>query len=192
MPRHRRPKVPYTLLPGHFPHFPKADLRAIIRGADEMILTGGRTLLSKLLKGSKDQYLLKLNLDQSRVYGYFSELTIADIQQRVDWVIANDYLRLEYDRHLPLLVHAPTGWAICKDVRVEEFMEEFDQLIKTQQRPYNISYLKDRDRGMITQLIQTVADSGDPKYIPVLEDWILVDYKKVRQMLRNAIRKLQQ
>lgn len=34
---------------------PEADIRAILRAADELIATGGRTLLAKILKGSREK-----------------------------------------------------------------------------------------------------------------------------------------
>jgi hypothetical protein len=40
-------------------------------GADDLIMSGGRALLAKILAGSKDKKLLELELDTSPVYGAF-------------------------------------------------------------------------------------------------------------------------
>lgn len=45
------------------------EIKAILRGADHIIATGGRSLLAKILKGSKDKNLIKYGLDNSPVYG---------------------------------------------------------------------------------------------------------------------------
>ncbi|MGJ7923056.1 RQC domain-containing protein [Neobacillus sp. LXY-4] len=43
----------------------------ILRAADEIIGQGGRTLLAKILKGSREKKVLQLELDQCPVYGWF-------------------------------------------------------------------------------------------------------------------------
>jgi|GEM_PF-1873399 len=58
-------RVSYRLDSKGIKSLPVEDIRAIIRGADEMILSGGRNLLVKVLKGSKAKKVLELELDQS-------------------------------------------------------------------------------------------------------------------------------
>ena len=41
------------------------EIAIILRGADEIIMQGGRSLLAKILKGSKEMKLQELNLDQT-------------------------------------------------------------------------------------------------------------------------------
>jgi len=53
-----------------------------------------------------------------------------------------------------------------------------------------MSYLKDRNRGMIMLLLDKVEATGDPKYIPLLEAWQQIDYKKVRQRIRQVVNHL--
>lgn len=48
---------------------PRPELLAILQAADEIIAAGGRTLLSKILKGSKEKNLLELGLDITPAYG---------------------------------------------------------------------------------------------------------------------------
>ena len=52
---------------------------------------------------------------------------------------------------------------------------------------YDMTYLKDRNRGMILLLLDKVEASGDRKYIPILEAWAEIDYKKVRRRIRGVI-----
>lgn len=47
------------------------EIKAILRAADELIATGGRNMLAKILKGSKDKKVLEHGLDQCPVYGYY-------------------------------------------------------------------------------------------------------------------------
>lgn len=105
---------------------PSADeLKCILRAADEIIFTAGRDMLAKILKGSKDKKVLAHNLDQSPVYGCFSDRTLDDILRMIDWTIGSRYLAIEYDGRLPLIVFAPKGWEYYKPI----YSDELHQLI---------------------------------------------------------------
>ena len=75
----RKSKVQYQLndLQGQTAPLEK-DIRNILRAADEIIFVAGRTMLSKILKGSKDKKLLEKGLDHCPSYGYYKQLSIED------------------------------------------------------------------------------------------------------------------
>ncbi len=50
----RKPKVSYSLDGSGISNLMDQEIEAILRAADELIATGGRSMLSKILKGSKD------------------------------------------------------------------------------------------------------------------------------------------
>ncbi|MCB0034036.1 MAG: hypothetical protein KDE51_08460 [Anaerolineales bacterium] len=192
MSRKKYSRVRYTLDAGEITALPSHELAAVLRAADELIMTGGRSLLTKILKGSRDKKLLTLNLDQSPMYGYYSHLTLADIQKRVDWVILEGYLAIEYELSIPLLRYTTKGWAIERETFARELFAGFDQLLASGATDFDMLYLKDRARDMIMILLDMIEESGDPKYIPVLEAWAAVDYKKVRQRIAQVIESLSQ
>ncbi len=152
-----------------------------------MIAQGGRSLLVKVLKGSQAKEVLDLELNHCPVYGYYRNLSDEDVLARIDWVIINGYLRIEYDYRLPLLTYTGAGWKIEKETISDELLEGFDQLLANGQRPYDMSFLKDRNRDLIWLLLDKIEKRGDPKYIPALEDWYLIDYKKVKERIRQVI-----
>jgi hypothetical protein len=189
-------RIPYRLDPGKVRFLPLEDIRAILRGADDLIMRGGRTLLTKILKGSRIKDLLEKELDKNPVYGFYRDLTEDEILHRIDWVIHKDFLRIEYDYRLPLLVFSPSGWAIEQETYAEELLAGFDRLIR-QGPPFDMVYLKDRQGGVIMSLLEKVEASRSPDYIPVLEAWKSLDCKKVRARigevlvrLRTAIREV--
>ncbi|WP_312093628.1 hypothetical protein [Niallia sp.] len=51
----------------------------------------------------------------------------------------------------------------------------------------DMSYLKDRNRNKILLLLEEVKESGDQSFIPYLELWAEVDYKKVREEIQTTI-----
>lgn len=171
------------------------DIRIILRGADEFIATAGRNMLCKILKGSRERKLLELGLDACPIYGHFTHLPMAEVQAMVDWTILNGYLRIDYNWRMPTLVYTAVGWEIERETFAKELLGEFDAMIEAQQdadQPhFDMLYLKDRARDMIMLLLDLVEESGDAKYIPLLQAWKQVDYKKVQQRINQVIRTIE-
>jgi RQC domain len=166
---------------------PPEEIRAILRAADDLIMRGGRTLLVKILRGSRAKEVLRWSLDQSPAYGFYKQRTDDEVLARVDWLIRNGYLLIEYDGRLPLLIYTPAGWAIERETLSDELLRDLDQTLSGGQQPIDMTHLKDRNREMIWRSLDKIEASGDPRYIPALEAWALIDYKKVRQRIRTVI-----
>ena len=166
------------------------DLKAVLRGADDIIAQGGRTLLMRILRGSANKDVLGRGLDKSPVYGYFRGLSDDDTLARIDWAILNGYLRIEHSDRLPLLVYTQKGWEIERVQYANELLDGINTMLR-HGPPYNMAHLKDRDRGMILLLLDNIAATGDPKFIPALEAWKKVDHKKVQQRIRQVIKRLE-
>ncbi|MNI52264.1 RQC domain protein [compost metagenome] len=171
---------------------PDPELRAILRAADEIIAEGGRTLLSKILKGSKDRKLLELGLDRNPSYGYYKDLTLDQVMDKVDQMILTGFLETEDNGRYPTIVFTRYGWAIERERRAEEFLQEWDRWLENNITPLNMEYLKDRNRGMIFLFLYKILCSRNQKYILFLALWERVDYKKVQAEIRNVIKALKQ
>lgn len=168
---------------------PEADLHAVLRGADDLITQGGRTLLKRLLRGSRNKDILARGLECSPVYGYFKDLSDEETLARIDWTILNGYLRVEHFGRLPLLVYTQKGWEIERENYADELLAGFDKQIQDGP-PFDMEYLKDRDRPMILRLLDKVEATKDPRYVPLLAAWKTNDYKKVQIRIREVIRRL--
>ncbi|MCL6477944.1 MAG: RQC domain protein [Peptococcaceae bacterium] len=165
---------------------PFEEIKAILRGADDLIATGGRNLLAKILKGSKDKKVLEHGLDKSPVYGFYKELKIEDITARIDWLIKKEYLRIEYFGGLPMIVYTDKGWEIERDTYSDELLEKLRSLIPGGDYSF-VNELKDRNRGMILLLLDKIRETGDRGFIPLLRAWREIDYKKVRKEISGVI-----
>ena len=185
-------RVRYRLDAKDITALPLDEIAAILRGADDLIMSGGRSMLVKILKGSRDKKLLDLHLDESPVYGYYNHLTMDEISARVDWVILNGYIRIEYDYRLPLLCYTAKGWEIERETFARELLHGFDERLAADQHAFDMTYLKDSPRDMIFLLLEMVEKTEDPKYIPLLAAWAQVDYKKVRKRIRQVVDRLRQ
>lgn len=184
-PNMRRKPQPTLHLDPTIKSLPMADIRAILRGADPLIGIGGRSLLTKILKGSHSKDVLSHGLDSNPSHGYYKGLTPEEVLARIDWTILNGYLYVEYAGQLPMLVYTPAGWMIEQETYADEIMAGFDDLLAINERPYDMLYLKDRHRGMIFRVLEKIQESGDRKYLPILEDWALVDCKKAKEEIHR-------
>ena len=179
-------RVPYRLDSKGIKELPFNEIKAILRAADPLIMSGGRNMLAKILKGSKEKKLLELQLDKSPVYGFFKELTIKDILAKIDWSIENHYLEIRYDYRLPLLAFTEKGWDIEKDTYAEELLEKLESVLDSKDYTF-VMELKDRDREMILLLLSKIQSTGDRRFIPLLKAWAEIDYKKVRKKINRVI-----
>ena len=182
-------RVEYRLQPRGVRNLPDEDLRAILRGADPLVMRGGRTLLCKILRGSRAKRVVELGLDRLPVHGYYRGLPEDEVLARIDWTIVQGYLDLRYDYRLPLLVFTPTGWEIEKETYARELVAGFDVLLAAGP-PFDMAYLKDRNRGLIMRVLDLVSESGDARYVPLLEAWATADYRKVRERITQVVRGL--
>jgi hypothetical protein len=185
-------RVRYNLDAKNIKQLPQDELVKILRAADPLIMCGGRTLLAKVLKGSKEKKILELNLNTNPAYGYFKDISIEEITAKIDWTILRGFLTIEYDYRLPLLVYTPLGWEIEKDTYSDELLKGFDDMLESGHKNFDMIYLKDRNRQMINMLLDKVQATQDRKYIPILEAWAKIDYKKIQKRIRAMINKLEQ
>ena len=173
-------------------HLSSADLVAILRAADPLIMSGGRTLLSKILKGSHCRKIIDLKLDASPAFGYFKQLDYMEILARIDWAIVNRYLAIEYSGRLPLLSYTPRGWEIEKDTYSSELLMILKAIADRKSNAEDVSFLKDKNRSLIFLLLDKIASSKDPAYICVLRQWERIEFKKVRQRIQQVIQAIHQ
>lgn len=163
------------------------EIKVILRAADEIIARGGRTLLAKILKGSKEKKVLQLGLNSCPVYGYFESEKLDEIIQKIDWLIDYDFLDIEYNGKLPMIIFTERGWRIESDQYTDELLNEWQEWLKDGKQNPDMTYLKDRNREMILLFLQKIKELGDQAFIPYLRLWEKVDYKKVRVEIRKTI-----
>ena len=72
----------------------------------------------------------------------------------------------------------------------DEHLRHIDQALSSRRQPLDMSNLKDRNREVIWRLLEKIEASGDLRYIPALEAWEPIDYRKVRAKIRSVIRSL--
>lgn len=168
------------------------EIKTILKTADGIIAQGGRTLLAKILKGSREKKLLVLGMDNNPGYGFYKDEKLDDITKKINWMIANDFLELEKFGKLPLIVFTDRGWLIQSYQYADKLIYDWEEWIKQGKKNPDMNYLKDRNRQMILLMLEKIKESVNKEFIPYLQLWEEIDYKKVRAAIRQTIRVLEE
>lgn len=171
-------RVPVILDAGEIKDLPQEDIRMILRGADELISTGGRSMLAKILKGSKDKKIFEYKLNECPAYGYYQDMKLDDISKCIDWMIKKDYLRIEYDYRLPLLVFSEKGWQIEKETFAQELYQRICLDVKGNKARV-IFEMKEVNRQVVMCVLDKIEKDGTKEFLSYLEAWKMLEVKKV-------------
>ena len=182
-------RVPVSLDAGEIKDLPQEDIRMILRGADELISTGGRSMLAKILKGSKDKKIFEYKLNECPAYGYYQDMKLDDISKCIDWMIKKDYLRIEYDYRLPLLVFFEKGWQIEKETFAQEIYQRMCLDVK-ENKARVIFEMKEVNRQVVMRVLDKIEKDGTEEFLPYLEAWKMLEVKKVAARIAEVENKI--
>lgn len=182
-------RVPVVLDAGEIKDLPQEDIRMILRGADELISTGGRSMLAKILKGSKDKTIFKYKLNECPAYGYYQDMKLDDISKCIDWMIKEDYLRIEYDYRLPLLVFSEKGWQIEKETFAQELYQRM--CLDVEEKKARVIFeMKEVNRQVVMCVLDKIEKDGTKEFLPYLEAWKMLEVKKVAARIAEVENKI--
>ena len=171
-------RVPVILDAGEIKDLPQEDIRMILRGADELISTGGRSMLAKILKGSKDKKIFEHKLNECPAYGYYQDMKLDDIAKCIDWMIKKDYLRIEYDYRLPLLVFSEKGWQIERETFAQELYQRI--CLDVEEKKARVIFeMKEVNRQVVMRVLDKIEKDGTKEFLSYLEAWKMLEVKKV-------------
>ena len=182
-------RVPVILDAGEIKDLPQEDIRMILRGADELISTGGRSMLAKILKGSKDKKIFEYKLNECPAYGYYQDMKLDDLSKCIDWMIKKDYLRIEYDYRLPLLVFSEKGWQIEKETFAQEIYQRMCLDVK-ENKARVIFEMKEVNRQVVMRVLDKIEKDGTEEFLPYLEAWKMLEVKKVAARIAEVENKI--
>ncbi len=182
-------RVPVVLDTGEIKDLPQEDIRMILRGADELISTGGRSMLAKILKGSKDKKIFEYKLNECPAYGYYQDMKLDDISKCIDWMIKKDYLRIEYDYRLPLLVFSEKGWQIEKETFAQELYQRM--CLDVEEKKARVLFeMKEVNRQVVMCVLDKIEKDGTKEFLPYLEAWKMLEVKKVAARIAEVEKKI--
>lgn len=182
-------RVPVSLDAGEIKDLPQEDIRMILRGADKLISTGGRSMLAKILKGSKDKKIFEYKLNECPAYGYYQDMKLDDISKCIDWMIKKDYLRIEYDYRLPLLVFSEKGWQIEKETFAQELYQRM--CLDVEEKKARVLFeMKEVNRQVVMCVLDKIEKDGTEEFLPYLEAWKMLEVKKVAARIAEVEKKI--
>lgn len=182
-------RVPVSLDAGEIKDLPQEDIRMILRGADELISTGGRSMLAKILKGSKDKRIFEYKLNECPAYGYYQDMKLDDISKCIDWMIKKDYLRIEYDYRLPLLVFSEKGWQLEKETFAQELYQRM--CLDVEEKKARVIFeMKEVNRQVVMCVLDKIEKEGTEEFLPYLEAWKMLEVKKVAARISEVENKI--
>ena len=171
-------RVPVVLDAGEIKDLPQEDIQMILRGTDELISTGGRSMLAKMLKGSKDKKIFEYKLNECPAYGYYQNMKLDDISKCIDWMIKEDYLRIEYDYRLPLLAFSEKGWQIEKETFAQELYQRM--CLDVEEKKARVIFeMKEVNRQVVLRVLDKIEAEGTDEFLACLEAWRRMEVKKV-------------
>jgi superfamily II DNA helicase RecQ len=165
--RRRRAPIHVTLvLPAEAPTQDEID--AVLMATDSILGEAGRTGVTLILNGSRSKKALEWEWDQLDDYGRLQHLTADQIGRKVDGCIHYGWLRIEYDRHIPLLYHTARGWK-----RVWPRLETINREIK---------FL----------VLDKIAEEARADLVPLLRAWFPHEIRAVRTAINRTLQALGQ
>jgi len=163
------------------------EFKIILMAADSIIpINAGRRYLVQLLKGSKTQVMFRNNADKSKYYGSLSHYSLDEIQKQVDWLIVNNWLRLEQEWKTPHVIHSPPGWELVKQIWVEELLK----MMKTSCEKF-FKEITDINPQIKYLLLDTIAEKSIREMVPILKEWQKSASRKLNAKIEFTLMKIQ-
>ena len=182
-------RIPVVLDTGNVKELSQEDIKMILRAADMCIMKAGRNMLAKILKGSKDKKVLELKLNECPAYGYYQDMKLDDISKCIDWMIKEDYLRIEYDYRLPLLVFSEKGWQIEKETFAQELYQRM--CLDVEEKKARVIFeMKEVNRQVVMCVLDKIEKEGTEEFLPYLEAWKMLEVKKVAARIAEVEKKI--
>jgi len=191
MSRRRDQRVPVHLDASGIESLPFPEIKVIMRGAEDLIAQGGRTLLCKILKGSRDKDVSQRGLDANPAWGFYRDLASDEVMARIDWTILNGYLQIEYFDRLPLLTYTPAGLDIEIDSITDEFLARMRKMAGTEADLQFLDARRDTPRPTLWKLLEKIEATGDRALVPVLKMWADRAPKKIRARINTLVATLE-
>ena len=173
------------------------DRRAILGVCDHLIDAAGRTTLALALRGSRAQRVVRYRVDQARGYGFYAGASEADVLARIDALIAEGILRIEYRDGFPLLGYTNPGLELAKRYAAEEWLGRLRSRVQpvangsALELPWLMAEMPERNLDTVRLLTDLVAREADIAWLPLLRAWQAAETRRVQGWLAPIIATLE-
>lgn len=174
------------------------DRRAILSVCDNLIAIAGRTTLAMALRGSRAKRVLQYHVDQARGYGFYAGVPEAEVLARIDALIAEGVLCLEYRDGFPLLGYTERGLELAMRYAAEEWLAALRSRVQpvadgaALELPPVMAAIQNRNQNTVLLLVDLVAREADTSWLPLLRAWAAIETRRVRGRLAPIVAALEQ
>ncbi len=165
------------------------DIKAFLRGADDVVLNGGPDLLIKLLKGSDDRQIKECYLNKTPSYGYCRHLTTEEITNKVNWLIRNGFLEVRNENQIQTLAFTKKGWQVERNTFADEVLEKLEIALKIGNYRC-VNYLKSLNTSVLITLLEKIKITKDRRFIPLLNAWKEIEDEQLLYAIKAVITSL--
>ena len=117
------------------------------------------------------------------------DIMLDDITKCIDWMIKEDYLRIEYDYRLPLLVFSEKGWQIEKETLAQELYQRM--CLDVEEKKARVIFeMKEVNRQVVMRVLDKIEKEGTEEFLPYLEAWKMLEVKKVAARIAEVENKI--
>jgi hypothetical protein len=182
----RKKVFPYSLDSGGITHLEDDEIDTILRAADSLIAGGGRTLLAKILRGSKEKKLISLGLETNPAYGAFSDRPAAEVANMIDRCILDGFMRIEFEGRMPVLVYTEKGWDRERELFADELYRQMVEDIEQGRRTF-IDRMVAVNPVCVLIALKRLDVTAHPNTAEALKEWLPRSEGKVKKKLRNIL-----
>lgn len=174
-----------------------ADRRALFGVADvAVVASAGRTTMAMVLRGSRAEKVRRLGFEGCRGHGHFAGMNGDEVLARIDTVIQEGALAIEWNREgMPLLRYTEAGLEEAVGYAADEWLEELRAVVgRGAEGVGGLSFLKDvgsRNTRTALVLAERTAEAATPEWLPLLRAWREREVKRVRAVLAPVIERLE-
>ena len=103
-------------------------------------------------------------------------------------MIKEDYLRIEYDYRLPLLVFSEKGWQIEKETFAQELYQRM--CLDVEEKKARVLFeMKEVNRQVVMCVLDKIEKEGTEEFLLYLEAWKMFEVKKVAARIAEVEKK---
>lgn len=162
----------------------------VLIAADEMIAKGGRDLLAQVLKGIHSEVVLACEGEKLKAFASLSELTLAQIEAKIDKLLEEDLLRIETSLGRPLLVHSPAGWERTKTLLAAKVYVSLEQRAEASDAKGLYGEVGRVHREVKFLVLARIEEAADARFAPLLESWRERETKPVKRRIGEVLERL--
>lgn len=162
----------------------------ILLTADEMIARGGKELLVQVLKGMRSDLVLASGGEKLKHFGVLGELTLGEIEAKIDRIVGEDLLRIEHYWNRALVVHSPAGWERIRSLWAHLLWSSFERRARIGDLGGIYAEVGRVHKEVKLAFLDRVEQEGASRFAPVLEAWQEREGKRIRRRILEVLERL--